>query len=167
MHGYFAPSQSRRSLSANAFAAANSADSVGPRDLAPQLATVLAGTSTAPAEPAPEGAAPTDPIDPLEGIALPAGDITGAPGPAATGAPIPGAGTIIEAGAAPAMPEDPAPDADAAAAAPGAEPAGAAAPGPLKAATGGADAVPGAGVPIPVAGGNDRADPAFDPAETP
>src|ERR1700722_1545192 len=109
MHGYFAPSQSRRSLSANAFAAANSADSVRSGELTPQLATVLAGPSPAPAEPAPEGDAPTDPVDPLEGLALPPGDITGAPGPAATGAPIPGAGTIIEAGAAAAMPADPAP----------------------------------------------------------
>src|SRR5260370_60080 len=97
-------SLSRRSLRANAFAAVSSADSDRPCTVAPAPAlTTLVGTSTAPFEPAPEGDAPLDPTDPLDAPALPAGDITGAPAPAATGAagaPIPGEGTIIGAAAA-------------------------------------------------------------------
>jgi hypothetical protein len=80
---------------------------------------------------------------------------------------MPGEGTIIGAGVALDIPEDPEPEVDAAAAPEAANPAGVAALDTPRPAAGGADTTPDVGVPTLVGGGNDRADPAHDPAETP
>lgn len=167
IQGYRAPSQSRRSLSANAFAAASSLDSIRSLELVPPLAITLAGTSTAPFEAASEGDAVLDPTGPFAAVEPPTGDTIDEPAPAAIGAPIPGEGTIIGAGDVLDTPEDPEPELGAAAAPEAGNPAGVAALDTLRPAAGGADPIPDAGVPTLVAGGSDNADPALDPAETP
>src|SRR5271157_5053255 len=105
-------SLSRRSLRTNAFTVVSSVDSGRPRPRAPAPAlTTLAGTTTAPPDPAVEPAGPVDGAEPPGVPALPAG-ATGAaalapPAPTgAAGAPIPGGGSIIAAGAAPVGPAE-------------------------------------------------------------
>ena len=152
-------------MSANAVAAAHSTDSVGPREVVPPLATTLAGTTTAPLEAASDGDPVLDPADALAAVEPFAGTTIGEPAPAATGAPMPGEGTIIGAGAALDIPADPEPEVDTAPAPDAATPAGDAALDALRPAAGGADPIPDVGVPRFAGGGNDRADPALDPAE--